>query len=277
MKYDETQKYDYENFFIPQTHYVFNHISEYSSLSSMFEERYALPSTYDDLMDQINEGSQGAAVVKKMFDNMYPIYNYKNSLDPENYDITQVVNTNQRFGDFSAMGLNGGVDDSGVYYTGFGQGATSLIYPVTTARQILEQITTIVDMIIILFIIVAFVVSLTMILLTTSLIIRENMSFIATMKILGYSNRYIVRQILGMYIVGIIIAFIVGFLIAWFGILELGNLLAIHSSWVLPIQFYIWYPFAVFGLLTTVYVVSTAIGYSAIRKIHPLVALQYEK
>jgi putative ABC transport system permease protein len=101
-----------------------------------------------------------------------------------------------------------------VYYTGFGQGATSLIYPVTTARQILEQITTIVDMIIILFIIVAFVVSLTMILLTTSLIIRENMSFIATMKILGYSNRYIVRQILGMYIVGIIIAFIVGFLIA---------------------------------------------------------------
>jgi putative ABC transport system permease protein len=279
MNYDVTQKYDYENFFIPQTHYVFNHISQYPSLSSMFEGGFKLSDvdTYDNLMTRINAGSQGAAVVKKMFDNMYPIYNYKNSLDPENYDITQVVNTNQRFGDFSAMGLNGGVDDSGVYYTGFGQGATSLIYPVTTARQILEQITTIVDMIIILFIIVAFVVSLTMILLTTSLIIRENMSFIATMKILGYSNRYIVRQILGMYIVGIIIAFIVGFLIAWFGILELGNLLAIHSSWVLPIQFYIWYPFAVFGLLTTVYVVSTAIGYSAIRKIHPLVALQYEK
>jgi putative ABC transport system permease protein len=279
MNYDVTQKYDYENFFIPQTHYVFNHISQYPSLSSMFEDGFKLSDvdTYDNLMTRINAGSQGAAVVKKMFDNMYPIYNYKNSLDPENYDITQVVNTNQRFGDFSAMGLNGGVDDSGVYYTGFGQGATSLIYPVTTARQILEQITTIVDMIIILFIIVAFVVSLTMILLTTSLIIRENMSFIATMKILGYSNRYIVRQILGMYIVGIIIAFIVGFLIAWFGILELGNLLAIHSSWVLPIQFYIWYPFAVFGLLTTVYVVSTAIGYSAIRKIHPLVALQYEK
>jgi putative ABC transport system permease protein len=279
MNYDVTQKYDYENFFIPQTHYVFNHISQYPSLSSMFEGGFKLSDvdTYDNLMTRINAGSQGAAVVKKMFDNMYPIYNYKNSLDPENYDITQVVNTNQRFGDFSAMGLNGGVDSDGVYYTGFGQGATSLIYPVTTARQILEQITTIVDMIIILFIIVAFVVSLTMILLTTSLIIRENMSFIATMKILGYSNRYIVRQILGMYIVGIIIAFIVGFLIAWFGILELGNLLAIHSSWVLPIQFYIWYPFAVFGLLTTVYVVSTAIGYSAIRKIHPLVALQYEK
>jgi putative ABC transport system permease protein len=277
MKYDVTQAYDYENLFLPQTQYVFNHINEYDSLQGMFVEGHALPDTYKDLMDQVNSGkSQGAAVVKKMFDNMYPIYNYKNSLDPENYDITQVVNTNQRFGDFSAMGLNGGVD-SDVYYTGFGQGATSLIYPVTTARQILEQITTIVDMIIILFIIVAFVVSLTMILLTTSLIIRENMSFIATMKILGYSNRYIVRQILGMYIVGIIIAFIVGFLIAWFGILELGNLLAIHSSWVLPIQFYIWYPFAVFGLLTTVYVVSTAIGYSAIRKIHPLVALQYEK
>jgi putative ABC transport system permease protein len=278
MKYDVTQAYDYENLFLPQTQYVFNHINEYDSLKGMFEEKFdpAKIDTYEHLMDQVNSGSQGAVVVKKMFDNLYPIYNYKNSLDSENYDITQVVNTNQRFGDFSAMGLNGGVD-SDVYYTGFGQGATSLIYPVTTARQILEQITTIVDMIIILFIIVAFVVSLTMILLTTSLIIRENMSFIATMKILGYSNRYIVRQILGMYIVGIIIAFIVGFLIAWFGILELGNLLAIHSSWVLPIQFYIWYPFAVFGLLTTVYVVSTAIGYSAIRKIHPLVALQYEK
>jgi putative ABC transport system permease protein len=279
MQYDKTQAYDYENLFLPQTQYVFNHINEYDSLKGMFEEDFKLAKidTYKHLMEQVNKGSQGAAVVKKMFDNMYPIYNYKNSLDPENYDITQVVNTNQRFGDYSAMGLNGGVDSDGVYYTGFGQGATSLIYPVTTARQILEQITTIVDMIIILFIIVAFVVSLTMILLTTSLIIRENMSFIATMKILGYSNRYIVRQILGMYIVGIIIAFIVGFLIAWFGILELGNLLAIHSSWVLPIQFYIWYPFAVFGLLTTVYVVSTAIGYSAIRKIHPLVALQYEK
>jgi putative ABC transport system permease protein len=214
MKYDVTQAYDYENLFLPQTQYVFNHINEYDSLQGMFVEGHALPDTYKDLMGQVNSGkSQGAAVVKKMFDNMYPIYNYKNSLDPENYDITQVVNTNQRFGDFSAMGLNGGVD-SDVYYTGFGQGATSLIYPVTTARQILEQITTIVDMIIILFIIVAFVVSLTMILLTTSLIIRENMSFIATMKILGYSNRYIVRQILGMYIVGIIIAFIVGFLIA---------------------------------------------------------------
>jgi hypothetical protein len=78
---------------------------------------HALPiDTYDDLMDTINTGSQGAAVVKKMFDNMYPIYNYKNSLDPENYDITQVVNTNQRFGDFSAMGLNGGVD-SDVFIT----------------------------------------------------------------------------------------------------------------------------------------------------------------
>jgi putative ABC transport system permease protein len=275
LHYDITQAYDYKNLFLPQMKYVFTHLNEYKSLGLEGQE-YSLPETYEKLV-QLAATDPSARVVKTLFNNMFPIYNYKNSLDSENYDITQIVNTDQRFGDYSAMGLNGGTDGTGTYYTGFGQGATSLIYPVTTARQILEQITTIVDMIIILFIIVAFVVSLTMILLTTSLIIRENMSFIATMKILGYSNRYIVRQILGMYIVGIIIAFIVGFLIAWFGILELGNLLAIHSSWVLPIQFYIWYPFAVFGLLTTVYVVSTAIGYSAIRKIHPLVALQYEK
>jgi putative ABC transport system permease protein len=111
MKYDVTQAYDYENLFLPQTQYVFNHINEYDSLKGMFEEGYALPDTYEDLMDQVNSGSQGAAVVKKMFDNLYPIYNYKNSLDSENYDITQVVNTDQRFGDYSAMGLNGGVDD----------------------------------------------------------------------------------------------------------------------------------------------------------------------
>jgi putative ABC transport system permease protein len=279
LKYDLTRKYIFQHIFIPQFLNLFNKgidSGETTFLSKSFDlSPYASTEGYDKLVEAAIKDSD-AAKIKILFNNMFPIYNYKNSLENKLGDLDVSVNTDQRFGDYSSMGLNGGVTDSKVY-TGFGEGATKLIYPVLTARQILEQITAIVDMVIILFILIAFIVSLTMIILTTSLIIKENITFIATMKILGYSDPYIVRQILGMYITGIIIAFIAGFLISWFGIVGLGQALAIHSTWVLPIVFYWWYPFAVIGLLSAVYVASSAIGYASIKKVNPLVALQYEK
>ncbi|WP_338969702.1 ABC transporter permease [Spiroplasma endosymbiont of Labia minor] len=292
-KYNETQKYDYKHLFVKQWQNILANATTYNLedadgnplFSSIVNLEGDYPD-YDTLIEKSSTGNVDAQKILNLFNKTYPIYNYKNSLSAETYDIDQVISTNQMYGDYSAMGLNGGyneVDDGSggtvkqVYQEGFGQGAISLLYPITQARQILEQITDIVNMVIIMFLIIALIVSLTIIMLTTNIIIKENAQFIATMKILGYTDVYIVTQIIGMYLVGIIISFIIGFVVSWFTVLGMGNLLAMNSSWVLPVNYYWWYPFAVFGILLVIYTFTTSIGWVSIKKIKPIVALQFEK
>lgn len=277
LHYDVTEKYLYQKFFRPQ---FLNTLNESNESVDRFNN-FVLPETLDELITNSATDSESSDALK-MFHNLYPVFNYKNSIDKTMYDIDQTLITSQSYGDYSASGLNGGneIDAKGnitKYYAGLGQGGTKTIYPITQARQILEQITDIVNLVIIMFIILALAVSLTIILVTVNIIIRENVSFIATMKILGYSNRNITTHILRMYIGGIVFAFIAGYLAAWFGTVALGNMLAMKSSWVLPISFYWWYPFAIMAIIVGIYAITISIGWYNIQKVSPLVALQYQK
>lgn len=146
--------------------------------------------------------------------------------------------------------------------------------PLEKTRQILDQITQIVNITMILFMVIALIVSITIILLTTGLIIYENNQFIATMKILGYSNKYIVRQILGMYLLPIVLMFILGVTLGWFIFAYVADLLALSTSWVLPVTFVWWIPLSVFAIIMAIYIISFAIGWKNIQKINPLEALK---
>ncbi|QHX36980.1 ABC transporter permease [Spiroplasma sp. BIUS-1] len=261
--------------------------------------------TYEDFISNVNRSKENSSWRKmnQLYENLFPIFNYKYTSDKNNLDITDGFSVSQRFADFSSVGLNGNFEmkedetgeackpsqDGGLlkddsqkcmvidpdkFNEGYGVGSLSTMLPKEQTRQILGQVTALVNMVMIMFITIAVIVSATIILLTTSLIIYENKQFIATMKTLGYSNPYVVKQILGMYIMPILIMYVVGFLIGWFTFVYIANFLAINTAWVLPVQFTIWLPFAVFGVIAAIYGVTFGIGWSNIQKINPLEALK---
>ncbi|WP_100917012.1 ABC transporter permease [Spiroplasma floricola] len=237
--------------------------------------------------------------MNQLYENLFPIFNYKYSPTSEMLDLTDGFSISSRIADFSSIGLNGNynmietecdqetseyetteekqkcyVIDTKNFNEGYGIGTLSTMLPKEQTRIILGQLTDVVNMIIILFITIAVIVSTTIILLTTSLIIYENKQFIATMKTLGYSNGYVVRQILGIYIAPVIIMYIIGFAVGWYIFIIITNYLAINTTWVLPVQFEIWLPFLVFLVIASIYITTFAIGWLSIQKINPIEALK---
>ncbi|MBY7703493.1 hypothetical protein JIY74_24710 [Vibrio harveyi] len=96
-------------------------------------------------------------------------------------------------------------------YDGIGQGSINSIVPIKISQAILEQISSLIILLLALGIIAILAISFVIILLTTSVIISDNNRFISTLKVLGYSNYYIALNILGMYFIVIASMFGVGF------------------------------------------------------------------
>ncbi|WP_338983281.1 ABC transporter permease [Spiroplasma endosymbiont of Othius punctulatus] len=229
-----------------------------------------------------------------IFENTYPIFNYKYSRDPIHNDIQKSMATTSSNGDFSAVGLNGAfgykpasdecvpeegekecppVPDPDNFIEGYAVGATAMSVPMDQARLILSQMTDLVKMITIMFIVFAMIISSIIILLVTSIVISENSQFIATMKLLGYRKRYIIWQIISIYLIAILIAYAIGFTTGWFSFVGVTNMLAQGGSWILPVSFEIWMPFMVAGLLSIVFLLTFYAAYEKIRKLTPVQAL----
>lgn len=232
-----------------------------------------------------------------IFENTYPIFNYKYSNDDNINDITKSMSTTTPNGDFSAVGLNGSYKykervpekptyeaedpsdipdleiDPGKFISGYAVGATASAVPMDQARLVLSQLTKLVQMITIMFIVFAMVISSIIILLVTSIVIHENSQFIATMKLLGYRKRYIIWQIISIYLVAILVAYIIGFTIGWFSFMGVTNYLAYQGSWILPVQFSMWMPLEVLGLLGIVFLATFYAAYDKIKKLTPVEAL----
>ncbi|AGR41582.1 ABC transporter permease [Spiroplasma taiwanense] len=278
MSYDKIIKWYFENYFM----------KEWAKLPELKSAIGGDPTIidnitdYDNFFEKLNSGENQEELnkINDLFNNLYPVFNYKNSPNQEFLDLTKGFSTSQRFGDYSSRGLNGtysaNKDDGTIseYVEGLGIGSLSTMMPLEKTRQILGQITEIVNMTMIMFMVIALIVSITIILLTTGLIIYENKEFIATMKILGYSNKYIVRQILGMYVLPIIFTFIIGFITGWFIFVWAIDLLALTTVWVLPVSFVWWIPVSVFLIILGVYTLSFLAGWANIQKINPLEALK---
>ncbi|WP_338984863.1 ABC transporter permease [Spiroplasma endosymbiont of Diplazon laetatorius] len=316
LGYDKTQKYNFENWFAreyPEGNPIYkmemfsgenDEIIQGTNLEQFFTEVYNGKRSFEDFKSNVERSKENSSWRKmnELYNNLYPIFNYKYTGDKVMQDLESGMSIAQRFADFSSVGLNGNyhmietecppkeenensayeeVEDQKCmtidpknFNEGYGIGALSTMLPKEQTRQILGQITTLINMIMIMFIVIAVIVSATIILLTTSLIIYENKQFIATMKTLGYSNPYVVKQILGMYIMPILIMYVIGFIIGWTTFVFIANYMAINTAWVLPVQFTIWLPFAVFGVIAAIYGVTFGIGWSNIQKINPLEALK---
>lgn len=77
---------------------------------------------------------------------------------------------------------------------------------------------------------VSLLISFVTILITSNIVITENRRLIATMKVIGYGDLKINGLTLGMYLPIILVAFIVGFHVAWLIMQQLVNYLALNST-----------------------------------------------
>ncbi|AGR41394.1 ABC transporter permease [Spiroplasma taiwanense] len=218
----------------------------------------------------------------KIFENEYPIFNYKYT----NWNLynDQLINTSktQAFGDYSSIGMVGKSsliidNETGTTYTSYTQGysenSLNKIDSLKDKRELLDQVEAIIRIIIYLITFIALTISIIIIVITTILIIGENAQFIATMKILGYTNNYVMAQILGIYILPIFTTFIFGFLTAWFGIQKIVSYMSSNYSFVIPYEFAIWQPFAVIAILISIYIATILISYKQFLRIKPVDSL----
>lgn len=214
------------------------------------------------------------AKLNKVFENENPIFNFKFSSSQALPDITNSFSTSQMYGDYSAMGLNGGTDmGSGITYQGYGAGSAINVTPQDVHHQLLNQITELVDTVLIAFIIFALIISFFIILLTSNLVIYENRKTIATMKTLGYSDAKITNIVIGMYLPVIAVMFMIGFPIGWVIVKFILNYLAANTTWVLPLFLAWWLPLVVAFIVFAIYATTFIIDWYAMKKINPIKTL----
>lgn len=149
-------------------------------------------------------------------------------------------------------------------YDGIGQGSINSIVPIKISQAILEQISSLIILLLALGIIAILAISFVIILLTTSVIISDNNRFISTLKVLGYSNYYIALNILGMYFIVIASMFGVGFVSGWFIFSTIIK--SLYQIVVLPLVFPVWLPFAVALGVIGIYIITIAVGFNSISK-----------
>ncbi|AVP49706.1 ABC transporter permease [Williamsoniiplasma luminosum] len=205
----------------------------------------------------------------EVFDNSHPIFNYKYSSDPGIGDLDKLVSTNTMLGDYSPIAMNGDENHDGI-----GRGSIAFVLPVATAKALLNQLSNVVLGVMILLILMLIAMTMIIIGLTTSIIIKDNARFIATLKVLGYTNVYICRSILGMYLAVIASMLVVGFIAGFAIFYKVVQYMTFNTSFVLPFQFVIWLPFAVIVVILVLYAITLGFGFRNISKLNATHLLQ---
>lgn len=227
--------------------------------------------SYNDFDQKFSDNNP----LKIIFNNEFPIFNFKFSNSKALVDTTQTFSISQAYGDYSALGMNGGVDanNPNKAYSVYGDGTAVNILPLYIHKQLLEQITQLVDTILLFFIIFSLIISFFIILLTSNLVIYENRKIIATMKTLGYSNAKITNIVIGMYLPTILATWIIGVPVGWIIISFIIKFLAYNTSWVLPLFFAWWLPLVIGLIVVGIYIITFVIEWQTTKKIQPLVIL----
>ncbi|AHI53863.1 ABC transporter permease [Spiroplasma sabaudiense Ar-1343] len=209
--------------------------------------------------------------ILKMFKNEYPIFNYKLSASKTIDDIEGGLTQIQQFGDYSVPALRGG-EFNGKYYPAFGQEAAAQLLPKEQVINTLESILALANAVLVFIAIISVVLSFIVIMLTSNVIISENMRIIATMKVLGYSNRSITNLVLSMYLPVVVVTAILGFF-AGLGILEAGvGILAVSGN-VIPLILKWYWPLFVTSIVFVLYIISYLMSWYSMNKVNPLRAI----
>ncbi|WP_374696256.1 FtsX-like permease family protein [Spiroplasma endosymbiont of Polydrusus formosus] len=206
-----------------------------------------------------------------VFENTYPIFNYKISNSAKIDDIETGLGTSQLFGDYSFYGLNGGIKND-TTYPSYANSPFSSLISITQAKTTLYNISKAINGIVFFIIVISFVLSFMIIILTSNIVIAENQTIIATMKVLGYRNRYITKLVVGMYIPIIVIMTIVGFGFGWLSLI-ISNMILIRIGIVLPLFINIIIPIIAIGSGLLLYFIAYLISWFNMNRINPLIAI----
>lgn len=246
---------------------------------------YDFKKTFLELSDNFEDQTgykYAARYVWQIFENAYPIFNYKYTANKNYDDDVYTASRTQAFGDFSPTGMVGSStiasDDTGVsvvnYTQGYSENSLQQVNSLKDKRELLQQVGGIIRIIIYFMTIVVLVVATIITVISTILIIQENAQFIATMKILGYTNAYVMTQVLGIYFFPFILMYVGGVLLGWFGIKAVVTYISTNYTFVIPYLFSIWIPFAIFGIMGAIYLITILISFKQFVKIRPIDSLQ---
>ncbi|WP_339020690.1 hypothetical protein [Spiroplasma endosymbiont of Atherix ibis] len=78
-------------------------------LSQLSTQNISNSELFSEFKKWTNES--GNEMYMKLFEAQYPLFNYKSSCDNSFTDISKGTSTNQKYGDYSMIGLNGGSDN----------------------------------------------------------------------------------------------------------------------------------------------------------------------
>ena len=230
--------------------------------------------TLQALQTGVQQKNADAIEVMQLFNNCYPIFNYKLSHSSTIQDLVASASVSNLSGDFTPIALNGYQNNAtGDFYQRNGISTVNSVLPIKYAREILAQISVIIEIILIFFSVIALVTSIVIITMSSNLIITENRFYICSLKILGYSDKEITNLVTSMYIPIILGAFGAGFPIGWFTIRYIVRLLALNTSWVLPLSLTWWIPVGVAVVVFGIYLITYISSYINLKKIRPLEVL----
>ncbi|WP_308149717.1 ABC transporter permease [Spiroplasma sp. AdecLV25b] len=206
---------------------------------------------------------------QQIFNNEYPVFNYKLSQSNVIDDLTNGISTSQVYGDYSVNGLVGGSDISGNQYNAYKISSVNNLLPITTAQGILQHIYQIINTILFVAIIIACLLALLIIILTSNVIIAENLKVISTMKVLGYSNKSITKLVLGIYFPIVVLTTIIGFLFGW-GLLLFGTSFLLHHAIVIPLIMKWWLPLISIVISYLLYSLAYLMSWKIMTKVNSL-------
>ncbi|WP_434333186.1 ABC transporter permease [Mycoplasma capricolum] len=271
LNYKQNKQVWWRDIFAPQWNKTFSSTQAKQVLKNTLDlnNKSLTDYSYDQFVEQFINDSKNpnhnvAKKVLQIFNNQFPIFNYKYSKSNDIGNLDTIVSTYSKIADYNPISLNGQHLENKIVYDGIGQGVIKTITPIQITKQILDQISNLVMLALVLAIITILMIVFVIILLTTSLIISDNIRFIATLKVLGYSNKYITENILGMYFIVIANMLVIGFVSGWF-IFD-STIKSLYSIIVLPIIFPIWLPFAVILAVSGIYLITLIVGFNSIYK-----------
>ncbi|CBV67367.1 Membrane protein, putative [Mycoplasma leachii 99/014/6] len=271
LNYKQNKQIWWRDIFAPQWNKTFSTTQAKQVLKNTLDlnNKSLTDYSYDQFVEQFINDSKNpnhnvAKKVLQIFDNQFPIFNYKYSKSNDIGNLDTIVSTYSKIADYNPISLNGQHLENKIVYDGIGQGVIKTITPIQITKQILDQISSLVMLTLVLAIITILMIVFIIILLTTSLIISDNVRFIATLKVLGYSNKYITENILGMYFIVIANMLVIGFVSGWF-IFD-STIKSLYSFIVLPIIFPIWLPFVVIFAVSGIYLITLIVGFNSIYK-----------
>ncbi|ATI73111.1 ABC transporter permease [Mesoplasma florum] len=300
LKYDEVENYLWKNFFAKQwnTQFGYSTLDQFNNKIiiedkdqeelKIYNKIKGLDLTKNGLDDldlfknkfiehpQNNDEKALGELILKIFENQYPVFNYKYSNKTDVADYNTVMSVSTAFGDYSPTALNGmeaKFSATHAAFDGSGIGTVEWILPIDLSKDMLEEISQLILLLIAIAIVLILSLTFVIILLTTSIIITDNIRFISTMRVLGYHDAYVVKTVMGMYLIVISTMFAVGFAAGWFIFAKAVNIMLL-SGVVLPIAFPIWLPIVVFLGIVGIYAIAIFAGYKRITKTNSVQILQ---